>query len=151
MNIRPAQLDDLPALLKLQHLAFQSEAELYPETEIAPMRQTLPELVEAFAQYTMLVAEEGGEPIGSVRGQVVGGSGKIGRLMVHPAWRNQGCGKRLIREIETALGVPTYILFTGERSLGNLKLYESLGYVRSRQFEAGPLVMIELTKTGALA
>ncbi|WP_161883712.1 GNAT family N-acetyltransferase [Deinococcus alpinitundrae] len=151
MNIRLANADDLPALLRLQKLAFQSEAERYPETEIAPMRQTLPELVKEFPKYTMLVAEQGGEPIGSVRGRVVNGRGEIGRLMVHPTWRAQGWGKCLMREIEAALDVTNYILFTGEQSVGNLKLYESLGYVRSGQFKAGPLVMVELTKTGVLA
>ena len=151
MNIRPANLDDLPALLKLQKLAFQSEADLYPETEIAPMRQTLLELSEEFAQYTTLIAEQDGEPVGSVRGQIVDGSGEIGRLMVHPAWRGQGWGKRLMREMEAVLNVPRYTLFTGERSLGNLKLYQSLGYVQSGQFKAGPIGMIELTKPGVLA
>lgn len=148
MNIQPANVDDLPALLELQKLAFQSEAELYPETEIAPMRQTLPELVQEFAHYTTLIAEQGGELVGSVRGQVVNGRGEIGRLMVQPARRGQGLGRRLMREIETALDVQTFRLFTGECSLSNLRLYESLGYIQSGQFEAGSIGMVELTKSG---
>ena len=63
IQIRPANVADLPALLKLQKLAFRSEAALYPETEIPPMRQTLPELEREFSQYTTLCAEQGGEPV----------------------------------------------------------------------------------------
>ncbi len=151
--LRAAAVTDLPALLSLQQLAFQSEAALYPETVILPLRQTLPELTGEFAQYITLLAEQDGELIGSVRGRVVGGpgmvdsTGEIGRLMVHPAWRRRGLGHRLMREMEAALNAQAFKLFTGERSLSNLRLYHSLGYVQSGQFEAGAINMMELKKS----
>ncbi|AZI42224.1 GNAT family N-acetyltransferase [Deinococcus psychrotolerans] len=148
--IRTATVDDLPALFALQHLAFQSEAELYPETVISPMRQTLPELESEFSQFETLIAEEDGKLIGSVRGQMVSECGEIGRLMVRPEWRGRGLGRRLVQEMELALGVQTFRLFTGERSLSNLRLYESLGYVRGGQFASGPISLVELTKTGVV-
>lgn len=150
MKIRLATTDDLPALLALQHLAFQSEAELYPETVISPMRQMLPELEGEFAHFRTLVAEESGDLTGSVRGRVMGGCGEIGRLMVHPLKRGKGLGRRLLQEMEAALGVQTFKLFTGERSLSNLRLYDSLGYVRGGQVASGPISLVELTKSGVV-
>ncbi len=148
--IRPATLDDLPALLALQRLAFESEAALYPEVAIPPMRQTLAELRAEFPAFVTLVAEQNGQLLGSVRGTVVNGSGEIGRLMVHPEARRQKLGRRLMQEIERELSTPSFSLFTGERSLNNLKLYAALGYRQSGQHRDGPVVMIELTKAATL-
>ncbi|AWN23177.1 GNAT family N-acetyltransferase [Deinococcus irradiatisoli] len=149
MRIRQAHPEDLPALLTLQQLAFQSEAALYPEAVIPPLRQTLAELGAEFPAFLTLVAEQNGQIVGSVRGRVLGSNGEIGRLMVHPAVRRRGLGRRLLGEIERALGTTTLSLFTGERSLDNLNLYAALGYVQSGQHQAEPIGMIELTKPGA--
>lgn len=44
MRIAEAEPSDLPAILELQYLAYQSEAELLGRWDIQPLRQSLAEL-----------------------------------------------------------------------------------------------------------
>jgi len=67
--------------------------------------------------------------IGSVRAYEVNDSCYIGRLFVHPNFQKKGIGKRLIIEIENKFqNVDRYELFTGQKSINNISLYQKLGY-----------------------
>ena len=44
-----AERGDLPEILQLQYLAYQSEAELFGSRDIPPLKQTLDEVAEEFA------------------------------------------------------------------------------------------------------
>ena len=48
MEILKAKNVDLPEILALQYLAYQSEAELFKSRDIPPLKQTLEELQEEF-------------------------------------------------------------------------------------------------------
>lgn len=48
--IQKAQKEDLEEILKLQYLAYQSEAKLFGDMNIPPLKQTIEELGEEFAQ-----------------------------------------------------------------------------------------------------
>lgn len=127
--ILPAEPADAEAILELQRLAYQTEAELYDDWSLPPLTQTLEQLREEFAQKTFLKTCREGRLVGSVRAACQEGTCAIGRLVVHPGCRRQGLGTRLMQEIEAAFpAAERYELFTGTRSEGNLRLYESLGY-----------------------
>ena len=58
----------------------------------------------------------------------------IGRLIVHPKRQNLGIGSQLMNAIEAHFaGARRYELFTSERSLRNLYLYQKHGYRIFRQ------------------
>ncbi|WP_042418504.1 GNAT family N-acetyltransferase [Streptacidiphilus anmyonensis] len=132
--------DDAERILKLQFLCYQGEAELYGDWAIDPLTQTLESLRTELKEHQVLVARLGDEVVGSVRGWVdADGVGRIGRLMVHPRMQRHGLGSRLLSAMERQLASgprpPTgYRLFTGHRSIGNLRLYQRLGY-RQTQVE----------------
>ena len=137
---------DLPALLALQHLAFQSEAALYPGQYIAALTETLEDLRRDCAARTALGVFGDGRLIGSVRGFVADGVGHIERLMVHPEARGRGLARQLMAAIEAALDAPNFTLFTGARSEGNLRLYAALGYAVTGSSERGGVPLVHLSK-----
>ncbi|MHA6764513.1 GNAT family N-acetyltransferase [Streptacidiphilus sp. PAMC 29251] len=145
--------DEAERILKLQYLCYQSEAELYGDWAIEPLTQTLDSLRTELKERHVLVARLGDEVVGSVRGWVDSdGVGRIGRLCVHPRMQRHGLGTRLIHGMEQALAagdspVRAYRLFTGNRSLGNLRLYQRLGYRQTEVEEvSGRLSYIGMEK-----
>jgi GNAT superfamily N-acetyltransferase len=129
MQIEIADLQDAPAILALQKLAFQSEAAIYSDYTIPPLTQSLAGLEKDFQEQTVLKAVMDGRLIGSVRGYRRGATCLIGRLMVHPEFQNRGLGSRLMRALEAHFSqVQRYEVFTGEKSERNLHLYQKLGY-----------------------
>lgn len=69
MNIEKAEGEDLQEILDLQYLAYQSEAKLFNNRDIPPLKQTLQELVNEYQKGVILkVVDEEGKIIGSVRG-----------------------------------------------------------------------------------
>lgn len=125
-----AVFTDLPAILALQYLAYQSEAILLQNFSIPPLLQTLEELQAEFEAGTILKAVEGSEIIGSVRGRREGASVSIGKLIVHPDHQGKGIGTALLAAIERAYPGLRYELFTSSKSEKNLRLYERQGYRR---------------------
>ncbi|GAA0687553.1 GNAT family N-acetyltransferase [Kitasatospora atroaurantiaca] len=131
--ISVASEEDAEQILKLQYLGYQSEAELYGDWAIEPLTQTLDSLRAELAERHVLVARLGDEVVGTVRGRVdEHGTAKIGRLVVHPRMQRHGLGGRLLDAVERLLQseypVTSFELFTGHRSLGNLRLYARHGY-----------------------
>ncbi|QQO10628.1 GNAT family N-acetyltransferase [Breznakiella homolactica] len=129
MEIMQAENGDLAEILELQYRAFQSEAELAGDYAIPPLLQTLPEFEAEFRRGIVLKAvDESGQIIGSVRAYAENGTLYIGKLIVHPDFQGRGTGTRLLAAIETRCPQPRYELFTGDKSAGNLRLYEKQGY-----------------------
>ena len=138
MDIIKANINDLPAILDIQYLAYQSEAELYNDYGIPPLTQTLSELEEESKTSLILKALLNEEIVGSVRAYSSEGTCYIGRLIVHPSHQGKGIGKRLLSEAESNFSMASrYELFTGTRSKNNLMLYEKCGY---HQFKEDELV-----------
>lgn len=127
-TIIKAEYDDLSEILKLQYLAYQSEAALFGSTDIPPLKQTPDEVIEEFKSGVILKMTDKGKIIGSVRAREQNGTVYIGKLMVHPDYRRRGFGTRLLTEIERLFPNKRYELFTSTKSKGNIRLYENLGY-----------------------
>ncbi|MFE7594182.1 GNAT family N-acetyltransferase [Kitasatospora sp. NPDC057512] len=135
--ISAAEAEDAEQILKLQYLGYQPEAELYGDWAIEPLTQSLESLRAELSEQHFLVARLGDEVVGTVRGHVgADGVGRIGRLVVHPRMQRHGLGGRLLDALERRLAqdgqVSAYRLFTGHRSLGNLRLYARQGYRQTR-------------------
>jgi GNAT superfamily N-acetyltransferase len=152
-EIRQATVGDAAEILALQRLAYQSEAQIYGDWTLPPLLQTLDEVLEQFRNHVFLKAVIEGLIIGSVRACMSASTCHIGRLIVHPNWQNQGIGTRLLLEAERIHpDAGRFELFTGSRSLGNLRHYRRLGY---QEFRREPLsnqvVLVYLEKRSPLA
>jgi ribosomal protein S18 acetylase RimI-like enzyme len=124
-----ALFNDAAAILELQKLAFQSEAQFYDDFDIPPLTQTLDELTEDFAEKTFLKVEIKDKIVGSVRGYQTGDTCHIERLIVHPDYQGKGIGTALMKQIELCFeNAQHFELFTGYKSERNINLYERLGY-----------------------
>ena len=131
--ITKAQKNDLEEILKLQYLAYQSEAALFGNKDIPPLTQTLDEVIEEYNEGLVLkMTDENDVIIGSVRAKEKAGTVYIGKLMVRPDHQKKGFGKRLLLEAEKYYPGKRYELFTSTRSKDNIRLYESAGY---REFD----------------
>ena len=127
--IEKAQKEDLMQILELQYLAYQSEAKLFGDMDIPPLKQTIEEVVEEFVQGTVLkVVDDSGDIIGSVRAYEENGTVYIGKLIVHPKMQKRGIGTQLLLAMENEFPNHRYELFTSSKSISNIRLYERLGY-----------------------
>lgn len=129
MTILKAVQDDLQEILALQYLAYQSEAALFGNKDIPPLKETIEELTEEFNKGTILKLVEDGKIIGSVRAYAKNGTAYIGKLIVHPDHRCKGYGTLLLNEIEKCFPDCRFELFTSTRSEDNIRLYQKLGYI----------------------
>jgi ribosomal protein S18 acetylase RimI-like enzyme len=129
VTLSKAGFNDLKEILELQKKAFISEAKLYNNFTIEPMVQSLHSIESEFQKFTFLKAEAENKIVGSVKGRETDEFCWIGRLIVDPEFQNMGIGKRLMKAIENEFPeVKQFLLFTGYKSIKNIKLYESLGY-----------------------
>jgi ribosomal protein S18 acetylase RimI-like enzyme len=134
IHFSAASPEDAEAILTLQKLAYQSEARLYNDFAIPPLRQTIEELRQEFTRKTVLKATLEGRIIGSVRGFQQGDTCHVERLMVHPEFQGRGLGTALMGHLERAFPQARRAeLFTGHKSELNIRLYERLGYASFRQ------------------
>jgi Predicted acetyltransferase len=129
--IERANSSNLEEILKLQYLAYQSEAKLLNNFMIQPLTQTLEELVHEFQNGIIYKAENDEQKIiGSVRGTVKSGTLLIGKLIVHPNFQGMGIGTKLLKYIEEEHKELRKELYTSDKSIRNLNLYEHNGYTR---------------------
>ena len=140
---------DAEAVWRLQRAAFRAEAELYSDERIPPLMQTLDELAKEFASKICLKAcDADGRLVGAVRLQRQGATVLLGRLSVGPVCQRRGIGSALLRAAEDVwLDAGRIELFTGSRSVGNLRLYERHGYVRFREVVTPTVTLVYLEKT----
>jgi len=134
MEVSIANIGDAKQILELQKLAYQSEAEIYRDYNIPPLTQTIEEINEEFGNQTFLKAVVENKIIGSVRVFSDGSSCFIGRLIVHPDSQGKGIGTRLMKAIEARFpDVRRYELFTGTKSVANIRLYDRTGYKKFKE------------------
>ncbi|MBN2520379.1 MAG: GNAT family N-acetyltransferase, partial [Bacteroidales bacterium] len=120
----------------------------YNDYSIEPLMQTIDILNEEFDNKIFIKAVLDNKIIGSARANWYQKSCWINKVVVHPAYQNQGIGKRLMHEIENCFNeADKHILYTGYKSKRNLHLYKKLGYkkVKSGQ-HANNVHLIHLEK-----
>jgi len=128
MKITQAKINDALAILNLQKLAYQSEAERYHDFKIPPLTQTLSEVKEQFKTNIFLKAVKKEQTVGTVRAYKKDKTCHIGRLAVHPLFQKQGIGTALMQAIEAYFPQKRFELFVGAKSDNNINLYQKLGY-----------------------
>ena len=129
MEICKATEDDLPEILALQYLAFQSEVNRFKNKKDLPLKQTLDELTDELNNGVILkLILDDDTIIGSVRAYTKDRTTHIGKLMVHPDYRQRGLGTRLMEKIENCFLNTKYELFTVSKSVNNIKFYKKRGY-----------------------
>ena len=150
MKIVKAEYKDLSEILKLQYLAYQSEAALFGTDDIPPLKETLEEVQEEYNSGVVLkMVSEDDSIIGSVRAKEANGTVYIGKLMVHPDYRGRGYGTSLLNEIENYFTCERFELFTSTRSVDNIRLYEATGYKKFKQEAVtDELIFVYMEKNG---
>lgn len=132
--IARAEKTELQKILDLQYLAYQSEARLFNDSDIPPLKQTLAELESEYQKgIVMKAVDENHNIIGSVRAFCDGGTVFIGKLMVHPEKQGRGIGTQLLLAMEKEYPRQRYELFTSSKSTKNIELYQKLGYQMFRE------------------
>lgn len=127
--IKKAQKEDLKEILELQYLSYQSEAKLFNNMDIPPLKQTIEDIYNEFQKGIVLkVIDDEDVIIGSVRAYQKNGTVYISKLMVHPEMQKRGIGTKLFLEIENEYPNQRYELFTSTKSISNIRLYEKAGY-----------------------
>ena len=150
LDIAPVTDADAGELLTLQRAAFVTEAQVYDDPRLPALVESLTELRDALGRGPVLKATDGGRIVGSVRARVADGVLHVGRLVVAPDQQGRGIGRALLAAVERAAGpdVRRAALFTGHRSVGNLRLYTRAGYEEQRRERvADDLTLVHLAKT----
>ncbi len=128
-SIVKAKSRDAEEILALQKIAYQSEAEVYNDWQLPALTQSLKSIKSEFSNSIILKAVVHQKIVGSVRAMAEKDRYKIGRLIVHPDHQKQGIGSALLQKIESInISATTFELFTGSKSLSNIRLYEKFGY-----------------------
>lgn len=138
-----ANPEDACEILALQKVAYQSEALLYDDWTIPPLIQTESQIEADFESKVFLKAVSNDRIIGSVRASLDRDTCLVGRLVVHPDFQRKGIGTRLLLETETFFSsAERFELFTGSRSIDNIRLYGRLGYQVCREQDLSPKVRL---------
>ena len=107
MKILPAEKSDIPALYRLQLLAFESEAEMIGSCAVPALQETEEEHRADFSNWhTLKLETDTGRMIGAIRYKRNGGTIEVGRLMIHPDYRRQGLARKLLSAVDTAAPAP---------------------------------------------
>lgn len=142
---------DAGELLTLQRAAYVTEAQLNGDCHLPPLTQSLGELLEELADPAIRafgIRDPGGRLVAAVRIRGAGGRVEVRRLAVVPDRQGQGLGTRLLLAAEERCpgGTHELYLFTGDRSLANLRLYQRHGYRETHRSPAGTHDLVHLVK-----
>ncbi|BCJ47876.1 FMN reductase [Actinoplanes ianthinogenes] len=123
--------DDAAEVTVLQRASWVDEAIVNDTLAIPPLHESLEEVADWLAAWQTTGVWRDGRLLGMVRVRRDGADLHLGRLAVVPDLRGQGVGRWLLRAAEAAAppDVRRIVLFTGAKSLRNIDLYRSEGYV----------------------
>ena len=127
IRIRQATESDFDTILKVQKAAFGEYATVYEVS--AWTKETLDSIREDAKEKRILVAEEDGVVVGSVRFWNVAGVCVIRLLSVTPDYQKRGVGKALMQGIERVMtDVHKFYACTMLHTPRNIQFFSSLGY-----------------------
>lgn len=143
---------DAGELLTLQRAAYVTEAQLNGDCHLPPLSQTLAELIAELRDPAVTafgIRDPAGHLVAAVRIRAEGGArAEVRRLAVVPDRQGQGLGTRLLLAAEDLCpaGTTQLYLFTGDRSVGNLALYQRHGYRETHRTPAGTHNLVHFVK-----
>jgi tRNA (guanine37-N1)-methyltransferase len=152
VEITAATDADAGELLVLTRACWVQEAIANQTLEIAALHESLADVRRSIDRWDTYVVRRDGRLVGSVRGRLVTGADgepawDIGRLMVAPDLQGAGLGHRLLEHIQNIAPAEArgFVLFTGERSTQNLRMYQAAGFTVRHDLPAPPTAVM-LTK-----
>lgn len=142
----PGDTDEILALIKR---AFGPVGEQYGDATLPPLTEAPESFRSRFVNEVVLKAILDDRIVGAVIGALDGDVCRVGRLVVEPGFQGRGIGRALATEIERHFpDASRFELFTGDRSVETLGLYESLGYRESRRaYVSDRLSLVYLEKS----
>lgn len=136
MKIVKATESDILELYRLQLLTFESEAEMIGCRLIPALMESEADYSGTFNQwYTYKMVDDAGKIIGGIRYQYDDGVVEVGRLMVHPDYRQQGLARKLLAFVDEQCSQDWRVLYTCTKSWINIKLYTKMGYKAVREIQ----------------
>jgi tRNA (guanine37-N1)-methyltransferase len=150
LEIRLATRADAGELFTLTRACWLQEQRANPGVVIPALEESFDDAVRGIEEWTTFVALAGHRIVGSARGRVTGADPTVwdvGRVMAAPDLQGRGLGRHLLELIEDAAPdqVTSYELWTGARSVDNLRMYKKAGY-RLQGPAPGPAGAVILTK-----
>lgn len=152
-NIKSIDISDFEDILSLQKASFMEVAKIMNKYDLPPLLQTIQDIGKDFEQGVILkYTSPNNQIIGSIRGNIYDDHlCHIGKLIVHPAFQNQGIGKALLYEIEKYFpNCQKFTLFTGDETPNTLYLYSKIGYqiVYKKEVDGINLIYMEKKNYG---
>lgn len=136
MKIVKATESDILELYRLQLLTFESEAEMIGCRLIPALMESEADYRGTFNQWhTYKMVDDAGKIIGGIRYQYDAGVVEVGRLMVHPDYRQQGLARKLLGFVDEQCSQDRRVLYTCTKSWINIKLYTKMGYKAVREIQ----------------
>ena len=136
MIIVKATESDILDLYRLQLLSFESEAEMIGSRMVPALMESKEDYNDAFNQWhTYKMVDDTGRVIGGIRYQYDDGVVEVGRLMVHPDYRQQGLARKLLAFVDEQCSQDRRVLYTCTKSWINIKLYTKMGYKAVREIQ----------------
>jgi ribosomal protein S18 acetylase RimI-like enzyme len=128
VSLRPPTASDVPRLSEVVRAAYGH----YVPRLGGPPRPMTDDYAEVVRTHRVIVAERGGEILGLAVLGVDDEGFFIDNVAVDPSHQGLGVGKSLLEHAESAArdaGFDSIYLYTHERMVENLALYERIGYV----------------------
>ena len=136
MKIVKATESDILELYRLQLFTFESEAEMIGCRLIPALMESEADYSGTFNQWhTYKMVDDAGKIIGGIRYQYDDGVVEVGRLMVHPDYRQQGLARKLLAFVDEQCSQDRRVLYTCTKSWINIKLYTKMGYKAVREIQ----------------
>ncbi len=149
LEIRLATRADAGELFTLTRACWLQELWANPGVVIPALEESFEDAVRGIDEWTTFVALAGGRIVGSTRGRLAGNGTvwDVGRVMVAPDLQGRGLGRYLLELVEAAAPAEatSYELWTGAKSVDNLRMYKKAGY-RLQGPGAGARGAVVLTK-----
>ncbi|GAA2180543.1 GNAT family N-acetyltransferase [Brooklawnia cerclae] len=123
--------DDLAELVVLQRCCWVPQALVNETLDVPALRESHDEVAAWAPEWTTVVVRLAGRMVAAGRGRVENSADwQVGRLMVAPDLAGRGIGSVLIRVVESLAPAPVsrFVLYTGGRSLANIRFYQRAGY-----------------------
>ena len=137
-RIIEATPSDIAELYQLQLLSFESEAEMIGSRLVPALMESEEKFEKDFSQWhTYKMVDATGVIIGGIRYRFDTDSVEVGRLMVHPDYRQQGLAQKLLSFVDTQSGTKRRQLYTCTKSWLNIKLYTKMGYKPIKEEQDG--------------